>query len=77
MIFGPNQRELEVYITHLKEEDDHGEGETRYGADEDPADGAEADAVGVIEHRAVVLEVGRPIAFYYVDAILIKAFNLS
>ena len=61
MIFGPNQRELEVYITHLKEEDDHGESEARDGADEDSADGAETDAVRVIQHGAVVLEVGRPV----------------
>ena len=47
--------------THLKEEDDHGEGEARDGADEDSADGAETDAVRVIEHGAVVLEVGRPV----------------
>ena len=48
--------------THLKEEDDHGEGEARDGADEDSADGAETDAVRVIQHGAVVLEVGRPIS---------------
>ena len=49
-------------MAHLKEEHDHGEGETGDGADEDSADGAEADAVGVVQHRAVVLEVGRPVA---------------
>ena len=48
--------------THLKEEDDHGECEARDGADEDSADGAEADAVRVIQHGAVVLEVSRPVS---------------
>ena len=57
----PIRGNFQYIHTHLKEEDDHGEGEARDGADEDSADGAETDAVRVIQHGAVVLEVGRPV----------------
>ena len=64
MIFedsAPEKKELKK-TAYLDEEHEHGEREAGDRADEYAADGAQADALGVVQDRAVVLEVGRPVA---------------